>query len=92
MAGDYQTYPSLYEASAALVQVGPFLFPISVFMLSAERLTSGGRNNTGPPMAPRITASAFLAAVRASSVNGERVASIEAFAFVRYGLKQRSFQ
>jgi len=34
--------------------------------------------HTGPPMAPRRTASAFLAALRASSVSGEPVASIEA--------------
>lgn len=33
---------------------------------------------TGPPIAPRITASAVLAAVRASSVKGEPVASIDA--------------
>lgn len=33
---------------------------------------------TGPPMAPRRTASAFLAAFKASSVRGEPVASIEA--------------
>lgn len=38
---------------------------------------------TGPPMAPRITASAFLAAWSASSVKGEPVASIEAFAGVQ---------
>lgn len=33
---------------------------------------------TGPPIAPTMTASAFLAAVRASSVKGSPVASIEA--------------
>lgn len=33
---------------------------------------------TGPPTAPRITASAPLAAMRAWSVNGEPVASIDA--------------
>jgi predicted S18 family serine protease len=33
----------------------------------------------GPPMAPSMTASAFLAAVRASSVSGNPVASIEAW-------------
>jgi len=33
----------------------------------------------GPPMAPSMTASAFLAAVRASSVSGDPVASIEAW-------------
>ena len=37
-----------------------------------------GGDRTGPPMAPRRTASAFLAASRASSVRGEPVASIEA--------------
>ena len=37
---------------------------------------------TGPPIAPRITASADLAAVRASSVNGEPVASMEAWGMV----------
>ena len=34
---------------------------------------------TGPPIAPKRTASAFLAAERASSVRGEPVASIEAW-------------
>ena len=38
---------------------------------------AGGRN-TGPPIAPRRTASAFLAAVRASSVRGDPVASMDA--------------
>lgn len=37
-----------------------------------------GGKCTGPPMAPRRTASAFLAAVRASSVRGLPVASMEA--------------
>jgi predicted S18 family serine protease len=37
-----------------------------------------GYVRTGPPMAPRRTASAFLAAFKASSVKGEPVASIEA--------------
>ena len=32
---------------------------------------------TGPPMAPNRTASAFFAAVSASSVNGSPVASME---------------
>ena len=39
----------------------------------------GGFRRTGPPMAPRRTASAFLAASRASSVRGEPVASMEAW-------------
>ena len=43
----------------------------------------GGRGGagrcTGPPIAPRRTASAFLAAARASSVRGEPVASMEAW-------------
>jgi hypothetical protein len=34
---------------------------------------------TGPPMAPRKTASAFFAALRASSVRGSPVASMEAY-------------
>ena len=34
---------------------------------------------TGPPIAPKRTASAFLAAARASSVRGEPVASMEAW-------------
>ena len=38
----------------------------------------GKARRTGPPIAPKRTASAFLAAVRASSVRGEPVASIEA--------------
>lgn len=43
---------------------------------------------TGPPMAPRRTASAFLAAARASSVRGLPVASMEAYVAVSavYGL------
>lgn len=41
-----------------------------------------GESLTGPPIAPRITASAFLAAVRASSLNGSPVASIEAWEVV----------
>lgn len=36
--------------------------------------------HTGPPIAPRRTASAFLAAASASSVRGEPVASMEAWA------------
>ena len=38
---------------------------------------------TGPPIAPKITASACFAAVSASSVNGEPVASIEACKVLR---------
>ena len=34
---------------------------------------------TGPPIAPKRTASAFLAAARASSVRGDPVASMEAW-------------
>ena len=34
--------------------------------------------HTGPPIAPRMTASAFFAALKASSVKGEPVASIDA--------------
>ena len=34
---------------------------------------------TGPPIAPKRTASAFFAAARASSVRGEPVASMEAW-------------
>ena len=41
----------------------------------------GKARRTGPPIAPRRTASAFLAAARASSVRGEPVASIEAWTF-----------
>ena len=37
-----------------------------------------GEGHTGPPIAPRRTASASLAAARASSVRGEPVASMEA--------------
>ena len=37
--------------------------------------------STGPPIAPRRTASAFLAAARASSVRGDPVASMEAWRF-----------
>lgn len=36
-----------------------------------------GGIRTGPPIAPRMTASAFFAALRASSVSGEPVASME---------------
>lgn len=36
-------------------------------------------SRTGPPMAPRRTASAFFAALRASSVRGDPVASIDAY-------------
>lgn len=43
-----------------------------------RRRESRGRR-TGPPMAPKRTASAFLAAARASSVRGEPVASMEAW-------------
>lgn len=39
----------------------------------------GERPHTGPPMAPSRTASAFLAASRASSVKGDPVASIDAY-------------
>lgn len=42
------------------------------------RIRMKGIERTGPPMAPRRTASAFLAASRASSVRGEPVASMEA--------------
>jgi len=37
------------------------------------------KGRTGPPIAPRMTASDFLAASRASSVRGDPVASIEAW-------------
>lgn len=46
--------------------------------LRRSGIGSEGGDRTGPPMAPRRTASAFLAASRASSVMGEPVASIEA--------------
>ena len=39
----------------------------------------GKARRTGPPIAPKRTASAFLAAARASSVRGEPVASMEAW-------------
>lgn len=39
----------------------------------------GMERRTGPPIAPKRTASAFLAAARASSVRGEPVASMEAW-------------
>ena len=39
----------------------------------------------GPPIAPRRTASAALAASRALAVKGSPVASIEAYDFVRRG-------
>ena len=52
-------------------------------------LVKGGTNTlersiTGPPIAPRMTASAFLAAMRASSDNGDPIASIEAFEIFRW--------
>jgi hypothetical protein len=47
-----------------------FMFVVVVAIVWGKR--------TGPPIAPRRTASAFLAAVRASSVKGEPVASMEA--------------
>ena len=54
--------------------------PIS---LRSLRMPCSGRTapvpHLGPPMAPRSTASAFFAAVRASSVRGEPVASIDAW-------------
>lgn len=43
-------------------------------------LVSGSR--TGPPMAPSRTASAFFAALRASSVKGSPCASIEAWLYL----------
>ena len=68
---------ALFRADGAAV--APFLYPID------ERLDSsvlGGEfregKRTGPPIAPRKTASAVFAAWRASSVNGEPVASIDA--------------
>jgi len=44
---------------------------------------------TGPPIAPRNTASAFLAAVRASSVSGMPLASIEACAVIQWRIEGR---
>ena len=38
---------------------------------------------TGPPIAPKMTASACFAAASASSVNGDPVASIEAYKLLR---------
>lgn len=43
---------------------------------------------TGPPMAPRKTASADLAVARASSVRGLPVASIEACVWVSQGWRK----
>ncbi len=40
----------------------------------------------GPPMAPSMTASAFLAAERASSISGDPVASIEAWEELSVGV------
>ena len=51
--------------------------------LRSLRMPCSGRTaavpHFGPPMAPRITASAALAAARASSVKGIPVASIDAW-------------
>lgn len=54
----------------------PFLF--AELVVGGDGENGGGGGCTGPPMAPRRTASAFLAAVRASSVRGLPVASMEA--------------
>ena len=43
-----------------------------------EKGRGGRARRTGPPIAPKRTASAFLAAARASSVRGEPVASMDA--------------
>lgn len=57
----------------------PFLF-MTVREYVVSRVFFGGCvERTGPPMAPRSTASAFLAASRASSVKGEPFASMEAW-------------
>lgn len=56
-----------------------------------EIFIGGSRERTGPPMAPKITASAFLAAVSASSVNGEPVASIEAFGVLQHAPPRKMF-
>lgn len=74
--------PSPYGASGVPAPDVHFLCPISPRKLAVflNSLDMGGKRkpHTGPPIAPRITASALMAAASASSVNGDPVASIDA--------------